>query len=71
MENTNSMKLDQLKQEYITHMGREPDAATMNMIVLITNYVDTRISEGATPSEAWKEVARCMEGIASRRSATC
>ena len=71
MENTNSMKLEQLKQEYITFMGREPDADTMNMIVLINNYVDTRISEGATEHDAWKEVALCMEDIASRRSATC
>lgn len=71
MENTNNMTLEQVRQDYITLMGHEPDADIMPALVLITNYVNTRISAGATPGEAWGDVVKCMEDIVSRRSATC
>ena len=71
MENTNNMKLERVRRSYAEYSGHEPDADIMTALVLIFDYVDTRRSEGATEHEAWCEVARCMEDIASRRSATC
>ena len=53
MENANNMTLERVRRSYAEYSGREPDADTMTALVLIHNYVDTRISEGATHSGAW------------------
>ena len=69
MENTNNMKLERVRRSYAEYAGHEPDADIMPALVLITNYVDTRISAGATPGEAWGEVVKCMENIVARAAA--
>ena len=67
----NNMTPERMRQEFIAFTGHEPEADIMKALTLIINYVDARRGKGATPYEAWAEVAECMENIAASRGAMC